>query len=78
MEDDYPTFIYSYPFKGGQWSFEMKAKDAEEAEARLKALAWAKLDGELHVRIYIPDPRSPWRFLRRVMRTIRAMAGRPA
>ena len=59
------TYLYSYPFQGGWWSFELEAASMEEAEERLRALAWAKLDGELVARIPVPGGslvRRLWRF----------------
>lgn len=43
----YKTFCVSYRFAGGEWSFEIKARDWAEAEARLKAIGWARIDGEI-------------------------------
>lgn len=68
MSDDFKTYTYSYPFRGSRWCFELRARDAEEAEARLKAIAgWGKLDGEVHLSIYIPDPRTPASVFRRLL-----------
>lgn len=41
------TYLFSYQFRGSKWSFEIMAKDAEEAEARVRELCNATLDGEL-------------------------------
>lgn len=62
MTDD-KTFTCSYPFQGGRWCFTLQARDAEEAEARFRALAWGRLDGELVARIPVPDPVGPLRRL---------------
>lgn len=40
-------FTCYYPFKGGQWGFTIWATDHAEAQERLKAMAWAKVDGEI-------------------------------
>ena len=45
------TYLFSYPYKSAQWGFELQADSFEDAEARLKALGWAKLDGELQAKI---------------------------
>ena len=44
---EYTTHLFSYRFGDARWSFEIRAKDADEARERLKALAWATYDGEL-------------------------------
>lgn len=41
------TFLCEYPFAGERWGFEIKADNEKEAQARLKALGWAELKGEL-------------------------------
>lgn len=48
---EYETHLFSYRFEGADWGFEIVARDADEAKARLKALAWAKYDGVLVARI---------------------------
>jgi hypothetical protein len=45
--DGYATHLFSYRFADARWSLEVKAKSADEARERLKALAWATYDGEL-------------------------------
>ena len=40
-------FTVSYPFRGSQWGLTILATDHAEAVERLKALAWAKIDGEV-------------------------------
>jgi hypothetical protein len=49
--DQYPTHLFSYRFNGRDYTVDIVAKDAEEAKERLKALNWAKYDGELVARI---------------------------
>lgn len=55
-DDPFKTFICSYPFQGGQWGFEIKARSFEEAQARVKAIGWGKVDGELMMKLpgYLP------------------------
>lgn len=43
----FKTFTCSYPFQGGEWGFEIKARSFKEAQARVKAIGWGKVDGEL-------------------------------
>jgi len=43
--DTYKTYICSYRFDDGTWSFEIKARSFEEARERVKAMVWATVDG---------------------------------
>ena len=45
--EEYPEFSIEYPFAGSDWVLRIKAKDQAEAEARLKALAWGKVAGQI-------------------------------
>lgn len=46
-DDGYATHLFSYRFADARWTLDIKAKSADEARERLKALAWATYDGEL-------------------------------
>ncbi|WP_026379437.1 hypothetical protein [Afifella pfennigii] len=48
---EYATHLFSYRFEGRSYTVDIVAKDAEEAKARLKALAWAEYDGVLVARV---------------------------
>ncbi len=50
-ETTYATHLFSYRFDGREYTVDIVAKDADEAKERLKALAWAKYDGELVARV---------------------------
>jgi hypothetical protein len=54
MEEKYKTYVFNYPYKGQTWGFDIKATSPEDAQARLKALAWAEYDGELGLVIEVP------------------------
>lgn len=41
------TFLVTYRYDGAEWVIELKARDAEDAKARLAVLPFARLDGEL-------------------------------
>lgn len=52
--DDYRDFLCSYPFgrDGSQYCITVRARSAEEAADRLKAMGgWGTVDGELVARI---------------------------
>lgn len=59
-EDKFATHLFSYRFGDASWSLEIQAKNAEEAKERLKALAWARYDGELVANV----PLAPRRIIR--------------
>lgn len=47
MTADTQTHLFSYRFDGRDWELEIKARNADEARARLAQLAFAKYDGIL-------------------------------
>lgn len=55
-EKPYKTFLCSYPFAGSFWAFEIMAESHEEAESRLKAMGWAKVDGEIMMQVHRGTP----------------------
>lgn len=63
-ERDYKTFLCEYPFGGGRWGFEISAVSHEEAEARLRAMPFARVCGEAVVSIKLPPLHRAWNWLR--------------
>lgn len=51
VADKHATHLFSYRFDGKSYTVDIIAKDAAEAKERLKALTWARYDGELVARI---------------------------
>ncbi len=45
------TFLVAYRYEDAEWVLELKARDVEDAKARLAALPFARLDGELVARV---------------------------
>lgn len=43
----YERHLFEYRYEGSEWGIEIKAASAEEAEERLKALAWARYKGRV-------------------------------
>jgi hypothetical protein len=43
----FKTYLFSYRYKDAVWGFDLKAESPDDAQERLKALAWATYDGEL-------------------------------
>ena len=42
----YKKFFFTYPFNGKKWCGEVYAQTWEEAEAKIRAMDWGKIDGE--------------------------------
>lgn len=50
MSNYYRDYMVEYVFRGEEYGFPLAATSHEEAEARLKALAWAKVGGEVAIK----------------------------
>lgn len=44
-------FLFTYRFGGAEWGISIFASDPAEAKEKVKAVALARYDGELHMRI---------------------------
>jgi hypothetical protein len=51
---EFKTYLFEYPYQGEHWGFEIKAASKEDAEARVKALGWARYQGETFLKIPVP------------------------
>lgn len=49
--DDLKVFLATYRHEGAKWALELKARDFEDAQARLAKLSYATLDGELVAKV---------------------------
>lgn len=47
----YTTHLFSYRHDGTEWTLEIKARDPHDAKERLKALPFARYDGELIAKV---------------------------
>lgn len=50
-DDGSKTFLVSYHHDGADWSLELKARDADDARARLKVLPLARIDGQIVAKV---------------------------
>lgn len=51
-DSDYKTFLFSYHFEGHEWTLELPALNAAEAQDRMKVLSHrAHYDGQLMAKI---------------------------
>lgn len=51
MSDASREFLFTYRYGGAEWGITIFAADATEAREKIKAVALARYDGELHMRI---------------------------
>lgn len=51
-------FLCEYPYQGDRWGFEIYAIDEADAKARLKAIGWGEVSGQLMATIpgWVPSP----------------------
>ena len=54
----FKMFLCEYPYQGARWCLHIKALDHADAEARLKALPWAEVCGEVMFSASVP--RTSW------------------
>ena len=54
MEETFKSYLFEYRHDGATWGLEIKARDAADAQARLKALSWAQYRGEGVFKINAP------------------------
>jgi hypothetical protein len=47
--------LIEYQFEGASWNLELQAASRDDAEARLKALPWARLLGEIAFSASVPE-----------------------
>lgn len=51
LDKPFKTYLFSYRHDGCDWGLEIKATDASDAKERLKAITFARYDGELIAKI---------------------------
>ena len=52
--ETFKTYLFSYEHEGASWVQEIKASDAKDAQARVRKLHAATLDGELIAKVDMP------------------------
>lgn len=53
-DDSFRRFLFEYRHEGAEWALEIRARDLDDAKARLKAMAWAQHRGEIGYSGHIP------------------------
>ena len=59
MKEAFKTYLFSYEHAGSTWVQEIKASSAQDAQARVRKLHAATLDGEMVAKLTMPT--APWR-----------------
>ncbi|WHQ69478.1 hypothetical protein [Methylorubrum extorquens] len=54
VAEGFQDYLFEYPHDGGTWALKVKASSPEDAQARLKAMAWARYKGEVAATIPVP------------------------
>lgn len=45
------TFLFEYRHEGADWGLTIQARDAADAQERIKALAWARYQGQVFAKV---------------------------
>lgn len=53
-DPDYKEFLFEYEHEGGTWNITIKARDQEDAIARMKRMSLARYCGEVVLKVKIP------------------------
>lgn len=51
MERAMNLYTASYRYQGQQWCVEFRAESMEDADARLKAMTWGRVDGQIMAKV---------------------------
>lgn len=54
MAEEFKRYLYEYRHEGADWGIEIVASSRADAQARLKALAFARYQGEVKLKLPIP------------------------
>jgi hypothetical protein len=65
-DDGFQRYLFEYNFDGATWGFDIMARSPEEAKERIKALTWAKYQGEVKLKLSVPAGNFLLRWFRRI------------
>ncbi len=54
-------YLFEYEFEGATYGFDMVAENADEAEKRVNALRWARIQGEIMFKV--PHYKTIWQII---------------
>jgi hypothetical protein len=52
--EQFTRYLFEYRHEGSEWALEVRARDLDDAKARLKAMPWAQYRGEIVLQGSIP------------------------
>lgn len=55
MGVEFKRYLFEYRHEGSEWGIEIIAKSPEDARERLKALSWARYQGEIKATVPMPS-----------------------
>ena len=47
MGESHQRYLFEYRHEGAEWSLEIRARDLDDAKARLAAIPWSQYRGEI-------------------------------
>jgi len=56
-EQAHKPYLFEYRHNGSTWGLKIEAESPQDAQARLKSLAWAQYKGEVMLTLSIPGTR---------------------
>ena len=54
MQGEFKRYLFEYRHDNSEWALEVIATSPEDAKQRLKALTWARYQGEISAKVPIP------------------------
>ncbi len=54
MSGEFKRYLFEYRHDNAEWALEVLATSPEDAKQRLKALTWARYEGEISAKVSIP------------------------
>jgi len=54
LGDSQNRYLFEYRHDGAEWALELRARDLDDAKARLRAIPWAQYRGEIAASGHIP------------------------
>jgi predicted secreted hydrolase len=47
LDESFKRYLFEYRHEGSEWALEVRARDLNDAKARLKVMPWARFRGEI-------------------------------
>lgn len=55
MGVEFKRYLFEYRHEGSEWGIEVVASSPSDARERLKALTWARYQGEIKAKVAVPS-----------------------